>query len=458
MPFVKRLSHRAPRSRVHPTHESLCRTCPGPNPGDIFTDLDTEPDDLPLIRCAVYTRQSVVRAGDDPALASCAVQRTLCTEFIRSLAWRGWYPVGEHFDDEGYSGATIERPGLERLIARGQDGDLQRVIVYRLDRLTRKLTDWALLVRVFERFNVGLTVVHGAIDAEAGSLARLQLNLLATFAELERDMTGERLADARAAKKARGERAAGRVPLGYVTEPRTKQLVIAEEEAAIVRWFFTEAGGGKSTADLVTRANVLRLVAKNGKRGEWSTRAVLRLLQNPVYAGRRPDGAAAVHTALVPAELFERVQNAIAARKTRATTTRSKVDEREDPFLLRGLLICEACGRTMTTSMSTALTKKAAAKAPRYYRCRTDGCDGGQVAAADAEGMILDALRRPQWNWPDSAKERLGQLASTWDALWPQNRRRALAEAFERLTWRSRSRRLLVRLRCKPSPEAPATS
>jgi hypothetical protein len=103
-----------------------------------------------------------------------------------------------------------------------------------------------------------------------------------------------------------------------------------------------------------------------------------------VYAGRRPDGAAAVHTALIPADLFERVQNAIAARKTRASTTRSKVTEREDPFILRGMLVCEACGRTMTTSMSTALTNKTAAKAPRYYRCRTDGCDGGQVAAADA--------------------------------------------------------------------------
>ncbi|MDQ3037760.1 MAG: recombinase family protein [Myxococcota bacterium] len=420
--------------------------------------MDTEPDDLPLIRCAVYTRQSVVRAGDDPALSSCAVQRSLCTEFIRSLAWRGWYPIGEHFDDEGYSGATIERPGLERLLARIQEGDLQRVIVYRLDRLTRKLTDWALLVRMFERFNVGLTIVHGAIDAEAGSLARLQLNLLATFAELERDMICERLADARAAKKARGERAAGRVPLGYAADPQTKQLVIVESEAAVVRWFFTEAGSGKPTAELVTRANALRLVAKNGKRGEWSTRAVLRLLQNPVYAGRRPDGAAAVHTALVPADLFERVQNAIAARKTRATTTRSKVDQREDPFLLRGLLLCERCDRTMTTSMSTSLTKKTAAKAPRYYRCRTDGCDGGQVAAADAEGMILDALRRPQWNWPDSAKKRLAQLASTWDVLWPQNRRRALADVFETVTWRSRTRRLLVRLRSEPSPEGTASS
>ena len=346
--------------------------------------MDTEPDDLPLIRCAVYTRQSVVRAGDDPALSSCAVQRSICTEFIRSLAWRGWYPIGEHFDDEGYSGATIERPGLERLLARIQEGDIQRVIVYRLDRLTRKLTDWALLVRVFERFNVGLTIVHGAIDAEAGSLARLQLNLLATFAELERDMICERLADARAAKKARGERAAGRVPLGYAADPQTKQLVIVESEAAVVRWFFTEAGSGKPTAELVTRANALRLVAKNGKRGEWSTRAVLRLLQNPVYAGRRPDGAAAVHTALVPADLFERVQNAIAARKTRATTTCSKVGEREDPFLLRGWLVCERCGRTMTTSMSTSLTKKTAAKAGLDTR----GTPFSALEYRDCEGRL----------------------------------------------------------------------
>jgi site-specific DNA recombinase len=420
--------------------------------------LDAETDDLPLIRCAVYTRQSVVRAGGDPALASCTVQRTLCTEFIRSMAWRGWYPVAERFDDEGYSGATIERPGLEKLVARLQDGDIQRVIVYRLDRLTRKLTDWALLVRVFARSHVGVTVVHGAIDAEAGSLARLQLNMLATFSELERDMIGERLADARATKKARGERASGRVPLGYNADARTKQLVIVEQEAATVRWFFVEAASGKSTAELVTRANTLRLVAKNGKRGEWSARAVLRLLQNPEYAGRRPDGAPAVHTALVPADLFERVQAFIADRRTRMPATRKKVHERDDPFLLRGQLFCEQCGCTMTTSMSTALTKKTAPKAPRYYRCRTEGCDGGQVAAADVEDHGLEALRLPQWNWSDSAKERLGQLVSTWDVLWPQNRRRALADVFEAMTWRSRTRRLLVRLRSEPSHEEPPAS
>lgn len=407
--------------------------------------MDAENDDFPLIRCAVYTRQSVVRAGGDPALASCSVQRTLCTEFIRSMAWRGWYPIGERFDDEGYSGTTTERPGLEKLVARIQDGDIHRVIVYRLDRLTRRLTDWALLTKVFERFDVGITVVHGAIDAEAGSLARLQFNMLAAFAELEREMIGERLADARAARKGRGQRSAGRLPLGYASDPRTKQLIIAEHESAIVRWFFTEAASGKTTSELVAQANELGFIAKTGKRGEWSSRAVLRLLKNPVYLGRRPDGSPGAHPALVPIELFERVQEAIASRRTRKPTSRPKIAERHDPFILRGILVCEQCGRTMTTSTSTALGKRK--DAPRFYRCRNQGCEGGQVAAAVVEDMASEALRRPQWHWPEWAKKQLALVSSAWRNMWPQNRRRALATVFETMTWRARTKRLLVRLR-----------
>jgi hypothetical protein len=104
------------------------------------------PDDDPRwLRCAVYTRQSVKRPGDDPAVTSCALQRTLCTEFIRSKTWEFWYPIAERFDDEGYSGATIERPGLAKLLRRMEEGDIHRAIVYRVDRLTRKLADLARL-------------------------------------------------------------------------------------------------------------------------------------------------------------------------------------------------------------------------------------------------------------------------------------------------------------------------
>jgi DNA invertase Pin-like site-specific DNA recombinase len=144
---------------------------------------------------------------------------------VHAVASRpGWYPLGEHFDDEGYSGATVERPALERLVERIQRGDIRRVIVYRVDRLTRKLSDWAHLVTLFDRFGVGLTVVSGALDIEAGTMARFQLNMLATLAELELDMIGEGLRDARTARNARGLRTAGRVSFGYTADRQIRRL------------------------------------------------------------------------------------------------------------------------------------------------------------------------------------------------------------------------------------------
>lgn len=123
--------------------------------------------------------------------------------------------MAERFDDEDQSGATVGRPALERLYSHIRDGDVDRVVVYRLDRLTRKLSDWALLAGILDQFSVGLTVLPGGIDLNAGSLARLQLNVLnvlATFAELECELIAERLRDARAIRRAHGKRAPGRVP------------------------------------------------------------------------------------------------------------------------------------------------------------------------------------------------------------------------------------------------------
>lgn len=291
------------------------------------------------MRCAVYTRQSVKRPGDDPAITSCAIQRTLCTEFIRSKTWELWYPIAERFDDEGESGATLERPGLAKLLQRIKEGDVRRVIVYRVDRLTRKLADLTRLAAFFERHRVGLTIVAGNIDADAGSLAGLQVNMLATFAEWERELIRERIADTRGAIKARGERSAGRVPLGYRTDRLTKQLMIDERAAVAVRWFFDEAAKGTTTSDLVATANKKKLAGKT-----WTSRTALRLLTNPTYAGRRPDGAPGMHAPIVVPDLFERVHALIEGRRTRPPTKRRVREsgealelERFDPFTLRGL-------------------------------------------------------------------------------------------------------------------------
>ncbi|MBN2195946.1 MAG: recombinase family protein [Polyangiaceae bacterium] len=402
------------------------------------------PRNLPT-RCAIYTRQSVVRRGMDVTLSSCRLQRDLCREFIHARASRGWSLLDEGFDDEGFSGASVERPALERLFARIRAGNVDRVVVYRLDRLTRRLADWALLVRLFDHFGVGLTVVSGMLDVEGGSLARLQLDVLAIFAELERDMIGERLTDNRAARRAHGLRTAGRLPLGYTTDHNTKQLTVLEPEAATVRWLFTEAAGGKTTTELVAAANASERRTKTG--GAWSPRAVLRLLQNPVYRGRHPDGSPARHAPLVDDELFARVQSLIAERRTREPSHRTPFDERFDPFILRGLLRCEQCGHVMSPSMSESLTAKSAKDAPRYYRCRTVGCDGGQVAAGVAEQQAFEALQRPDRRLPGRTAERMSLHASVWHHYWPRFRHLALLEVFTSLTWRSRTQRVLAEAR-----------
>lgn len=246
---------------------------------------DAEPQPLE-VRCAIYTRQSVARDGD-PAIASCKIQRAKCIEFIRSMAWRGWFVAGEHFDDEGHSGATTDRPGLAKLLRRIENGEVHRVIVYRLDRLTRRLADWAKLAAVFERHDIGLTVAHGAIDAEAGSLQGFELNMLATFGEMEREMIAERLADARRFRNARGERSSGRVPLGYISDPRTRQLVIDRDEARVVRWLFRASANGRAPTEIALGANKRGLPNKREERGTWSPRTILRILQNPrLHRGR----------------------------------------------------------------------------------------------------------------------------------------------------------------------------
>lgn len=404
------------------------------------------------MRCAVYTRQSVKRPGEDPAVASCALQRTLCTEFIRGKTWDYWYPIAEHFDDEAESGATLDRPGLAKLLRRIEDGDIRRVIVYRVDRLTRRLTDWARLVEYLQRHRVGLTVVHGQLNADAGSFEGFQLKMLAVFAEWERDIIRERIADARAAKKARGERSAGRVPLGYRIDSFNKQLVIDEDNAAVVRWFFDEAAKGTTTNDLVTKANKKK---QGGK--EWSSRAVLRLLQNETYTGRRPDGVPGRHASIIAQELFGRVQAIIDGRRTRTPTKRNEraADEvleleRFNPFILRGLLTCGACGKAMSPSMSKALTSKtlkALMKAPtvlpRYYRCRTVGC-GRQVVAGEAERLAREIIADAPSDWPDEVKERMRVIAQAWPHMWPRTQRLALEELFESMSWHTEPERLEV--------------
>ena len=323
-----------------------------------------------------------------------------------------------------------------------------------MDRLTRKLADFARLASHFERHRVSLNIVYGNIDADAGSLAGLQVNMLAAFAEWERDIIRERIAEMRGAIRTPGERSAGRVPLGYRTDPDTKQLVIEAKLAAVVRWFFEQAAKGTTTNDLVTRANKKKLAGR-----KWSSRSVLRLLTNQTYAGRRPDGAPGRHTPIVSAEPFFKVQALIDGRRTREPTKASerdadeqKVIEQFNPFVLRGLITCGTCEKTMSPSMSEAMTLKLVKRllkkpnaVPRFYRCRTAGC-AGQVPALVAEEMVRDALDHAPENWSAADKAKLAEYRAAYDVMWPVNRRRVFGACSEAVVWNRKRDGLDIKL------------
>ncbi|MCC6264304.1 MAG: recombinase family protein [Bryobacterales bacterium] len=191
------------------------------------------PPETPF-RCAIYTRQSIDSQDD---LSSCQVQFDACHAFVQSQAGAGWMMVEDRFDDEGYSGATPGRPALERLPGAVRSGGADRVVVHRLDRLSRNLRHFVDLSEEFLAHGVALTIVTAPMLGVA-ALDHMMLNVMASFAEFERGITASRIAEARAYLKANGRGMAGAVPFGYAADSRTKQLVVIPDEGAIVTRMF----------------------------------------------------------------------------------------------------------------------------------------------------------------------------------------------------------------------------
>ena len=217
------------------------------------------------------------RPGRDPALASCRIQREACFRFIASHIDQRWVPVAESFDDEGESGASIERPAFMRLLQRVDQGLVDQVVVHRLDRLTRNARDWARIQMHLEPRNLGVAVVTGSVQTGTTALAGFQLNMLAAIAEFEREMIADRLRDARAARKQRGLRSAGRVPFGYSSDPHTRQLLIVPSEAEIVRMAFRLAAADLNPSQIARSLNDGPHATPETPR-RWHPRTVLRML------------------------------------------------------------------------------------------------------------------------------------------------------------------------------------
>src|SRR5258708_28549028 len=196
---------------------------------------DTMPADrIAPTRCAIYTRKSS-EEGLEQSFNSLDAQREACTAYIASQRHEGWKLVGTHYDDGGYSGGTLERPALTRLLADIDSGRIDTVVVYKVDRLTRSLADFAKIVEAFDAKGISFVSVTQQVNTTT-SMGRLTLNVLLYFAQFEREVTSERIRDKIAASKRKGLWVGGIAPLGYETKDR--KIVVVEEEAERVRTIF----------------------------------------------------------------------------------------------------------------------------------------------------------------------------------------------------------------------------
>ena len=369
---------------------------------------DAEGSDQKLA-AAIYARQSRVR---DVAYSSCQSQIDMCRELAASRDWS----ITQVYSDEGHSSETLDRPQMSRLIASIETGDVRRLVVYSLDRLTRRMLHFQELLKLFERHSVTLAVVNDPSFSD-NATGRLMANIIAAANEFQLDLTKERMADMRAAYKRDGKRVAGRVPFGYQTDPATKQLVVNEEQACRVHDFFALAAGGSRPSDLAGLANLQRWPDQKGETGKWTARRILKLLNNRVYIGEIRNGGSTLpgaHQAIVSITVFNEVQNLLASRRTSETKPRKKTDPSSRVHsYLSGKLICGQCNRPMSTSISHRGPVRYI-----YYRCRSDSggkprCPGVNVGAYWLEQFIASAIADiddPKSEIPIAMREQWCQL------------------------------------------------
>jgi DNA invertase Pin-like site-specific DNA recombinase len=315
-----------------------------------------------LRRCAVYTRKSSDE-GLEQEFNSLDAQREACEAYIRSQAGEGWKPHHARYDDGGYSGGSMDRPGLAQLLDDIRSRRLDTVVVYKVDRLTRSLADFAKIVEVFDSHGVSFVSVTQQFNTTT-SMGRLTLNMLLSFAQFEREVTGERIRDKIAASKRKGMWMGGYVPLGYEASGRT--LTIHEEEAETVRTVFglyLELGTVRRVKEEVDRRGMttkLRLGAGGRMRGgqPFSRGHLYHLLSNPLYVGRIAHNGETFegqHPAIIDRETWDGVQKRLADNAV-DRPARARVTE---PSPLRGKLFDED---------GVPLTPSHAVKAGRRYR------------------------------------------------------------------------------------------
>jgi DNA invertase Pin-like site-specific DNA recombinase len=350
-----------------------------------------------LIRCAIYTRKSS-EEGLEQSFNSLDAQREACQAYIQSQRQEGWRALPANYDDGGFSGGSLERPALRRLMADIQASRIDTVVVYKVDRLTRSLADFAKIVEAFDARGVSFVSVTQQFNTTT-SMGRLTLNVLLSFAQFEREVTGERIRDKIAASKRKGMWMGGRVPLGY--DLKDRHLIANTEEAEHVREIFAlylELGcvkRMKARLDERGTKSKVRISAGGVRSGgePYSRGALYKILQNRLYLGEIPHKGQShpgEHAAIIDRDLWDRVQAKLKenARACRHGTNASA------PSLLRGL-VYDPDGHRFTPSHAVKNGRRY-----RYYVSQrvirgevTDSGAVSRIPARDLENAALSQIR-----------------------------------------------------------------
>ena len=386
------------------------------------------------IRCAIYTRKSTDE-GLEKEFNSLDAQREAAEAFIASQRHKGWIVLPERYDDGGYSGGNTNRPALKHLKSDIEEGKIDVVVVYKIDRLSRSINDFADLFRLFEKHHVEFVSVTQDINT-ATSAGRMMLNILMSFSQYEREIITERIRDKVAAAKKKGMHTGGFPPLGYVSNPKTHRLEIVPEQAALVRRIFEDyirLGSAKEVACGLEADGVRVPVWTSAKGvthggGVYSSQNIYAILSNPLYIGqvRHYDKTyPGEHEAIVDKTVWDR------AHAVLDSNLRSDGTHETRALPLRGLFRCGHCGGVMKESYSKR--KGNGTKMYRYYVCGADEkrnhsiCPLRHIAAEPLEALLLGRVSALL-----STPEALAGVLAEAAVLQPESplRRADLSEKF----------------------------
>jgi site-specific DNA recombinase len=356
-----------------------------------------KPTERKVFRCAIYTRKSTEH-NLDLEFNSLDAQREACEAYVKSQAHEGWRLIPDRYDDGGLSGASLDRPALQMLLADVRAGKITTVVVYKVDRLTRSLADFAKLVELFDQFGVSFVSITQAFNTTS-SMGRLTLNVLLSFAQFEREVIGERVRDKIAASKRKGIWVGGPVPLGY--RCIDKKVVVVPEEAEAVRTIFTRYLALGSLAALIEDLDRHGIRTKANGRTDGRQRGGIRfgvgtlayLLKNRFYIGEvvyRGEMNRGEHEPILDRDLFKAVQAKLAAN-----VVARQVRLKGSPAVLTGRIFDDR-GNRMSPSHSNKLGVRY-----RYYvshailqQRKAEAGSVARVPAPEIENLVLDGVRR----------------------------------------------------------------